>query len=60
MVRKWNHSTVYRVTQTPNYAQYEFGIIVKRIEGYKNTSGKTPVITVIVNDKKTLIRSSTI
>ena len=34
--------------------------IVKRIEGYKNTSGKTPVNTVVVNGKKTLIRSSAV
>jgi len=34
--------------------------IVKRIEGYKNTSGKTLVNTVVVNGKKTLIRSSTV
>jgi len=34
--------------------------IVKRIQGYKNTSGTTPVNTVIVNGKKTLIRSSAV
>jgi len=34
--------------------------IVKRIEGYKNTSCKTPVNMVIVNGKKTLIRSSAV
>ena len=34
--------------------------IVKRIEGYDNTSGKTPVNTVVVNGKKTLIRSSAV
>jgi len=34
--------------------------IIKRIEGYKNTSGKTLVNTVVINGKKTLIRSSAV